>query len=96
VLSSGWLPGATGKHVLGLFSALPPPECPSITPVGLLQVCLDHGSLTKSSCLPVQGECKHEEAQGTHADHSFKKFLSRRARLSPPKPAAKPGERDDI
>lgn len=55
VLSSGWLPGATGKHVLGLFSALPPPECPSIMPMGLLQVCLDQGSLAKSSCLPRVG-----------------------------------------
>jgi len=89
VLSSGWLPGATGKHLLGLFSALPPPGHPSITPVELLHGRFDHGSLTEPSPLWEQSE----KAQGRNAEHILKKF---QARLSPPDPAAKPGERGDV
>lgn len=90
VLSSGWLPGA-GKHVLGLFSVLSPAQCPSITPVGLLWVCLDQGSLTKSSCLPRAGGAQAWGGSRGACRSFFKEFLSCQPWLSLPKPAAKPG-----
>lgn len=96
MLSSGWLPGATGKHLLGLFSALPPPEHPSIMPVELLLVRLDHGSLAKPSCPSGMGGAQAQGAQGRHADHFLKKFLSCQAQLSPPGPSAEPGEKGDV